>query len=228
MTAAVPSDSNLAAEAIRALSRLRGERIIHGAGVAMSARLTLTQPLGLLQPGEHFCVLRLSRSLGMKHLDIHGWALKLPHAPKGVQDLLLDTVAGTGKVRRHVLWPRRGPLSGPVSSITHCRIGGRKVTILAVPAARQKHTLETMKHAVAMKKARWHLLAPHPVGVVEGIEVLGDGKWLEFDPTHDGAGIQPVGLIERIRHGTYTASRQVEDDVDVPGPRSKSSTVQHS
>src|SRR4051795_5757389 len=133
-----------AAAVFAGASYARGKRSLHSDGRSFEAVMTIVpvRPFGarlLDQPDEHRCVVRLSRAVGLpEHVrDILGLAVRvLDVEGQTRQDLLFSTVAGEGRVGRHVLAPARSFTEQPLSTLLPYRTTDARVTLLACGGGR--------------------------------------------------------------------------------------------
>jgi hypothetical protein len=215
-----PSPATLAAELFRALSRWRGRRAFHPFGVGFEAELERIDG-GAIMPSEleGEAIVRLSRSLGAPEWlpDPCGLALRVPdiYGAGRHQDLLLVS-SGRAPLARHLPLPSRGFCDRPYSSILPYRLAGETVVVLARPIRRwapgpllaelRERDRAELEFELAIARAR---------GVPRSVARLRLGRRLpaaeterlDFDPCNSGGGMEPVGLLNRLRGPSYSASR---------------------
>src|SRR3954451_23450246 len=134
------------------LSAARRSRIFHPVGVAFEATLTIDKgaaPIGLLTPGEHRAVVRLSRGVGLPEPlpDVLGIAVKLPDVDGygGDQDLLLVT-SGQRPVMRQLLLPARSFTGQTYSTVLVFRVGTERVLFgLEAVDVDRPHSLDELR-----------------------------------------------------------------------------------
>jgi hypothetical protein len=179
-----------------ALSAVRRKRIFHPKGEAF--RATVDAPgLPRLNSGDGGGVVRFSRGVGLPDAlpDILGIALRT-----NGQDLLMVT-SGSRPIARHLILPTLGWSSLPYSTILAYRLDDRTLMFGArVDDDRRRLTL-----LMAEPRGGWEEIGTATVG-----ERLPDeeGEALRFDPWHCGAGIEPVGPLNRLRRGAYPGSQE--------------------
>jgi len=209
-----------------AASYARRKRSLHPDGAAFEAFLSIDppRPIGarlLDRPDESRCVVRLSRAVGLPERvrDILGLAIRVLDAGgRTRQDLLFSTVAGDGRLGRHVLAPAGSFAEQPLSTILPYRTAGARVTLLARgagPPPAAVRTLESAAEAFAAGELRFVVL------VTDGRHVTGFGhlcggprlpaeesEALRFNPYHAEADLQPTGLLNAARRRAYAASQR--------------------
>jgi hypothetical protein len=215
-----PSPATLAAELFRALSRWRGRRAFHPFGVGFKAELQQIDG-GVVLPGEleGETIVRLSRSLGAPEWlpDPCGLALRVPDAygPGRHQDLLLAS-SGQAPLARHLLLPSRGFCDRPYSSILPYRLAGRTVVVLARPTRRRAPgPLLAELRERDRAELEFELAIARPRGAPRSVARLQLGRRLpaavterlDFDPCNSGGGLEPVGLLNKLRGPSYSASQ---------------------
>jgi hypothetical protein len=214
-----PASATLAATLFRALSRWRGRRAFHPFGVGFEAELR--QVGDAILPGEleGDAIVRLSRSLGAPEWlpDPCGLAMRVPDAygPGRHQDLLLAS-SGEAPLARHLLLPSRGFCDRPYSSILPYRLAGQMVVVLARPGRRlepgpllaelRERDRGELEFELAIARLRG---APRSVARLRLGRRLpgGETEHLGFDPCNSGGGLEPAGLLNRLRGPSYSASQ---------------------
>jgi hypothetical protein len=207
------------AGAVRALSLVRGERVLHARGLALRGRLTVpggaaTGATLFDRPGTYDVVLRLSRSLGLpvRAPDILGFALRVVDAYGAgrPQDLLLDSTL-TAPVLRRLPVPALGVLGATYCSLLPYDTPTQRLLIGARGAAGSPRVSDL---ASLPRPSSFDLLVatPHgpwqPVGVVRVEDDLPapDGRRLRFAPGHTGGGLREAGPFQGWRRASYPAS----------------------
>lgn len=199
------------ATTFRALSRVRGARIFHPDGTAYTARWVVDDrgdlpAIPLFQRGADLdAIVRLSRGAGLPHAlpDVLGLAVRV--VPLS-QDLLLVTTPGGGPVLRRLLLPAWRFGGKWLSSLVSFDAAGHR---LVVGGRADAHDPTRVRVAVAPPLGAWQPVAT----LLLGDELPDDVQHeLRFDPWHDGGGLRPVGLLNRVRARAYPASQQGRPD----------------
>ena len=197
-----------------ALTRLRGKRFFHPDGTAYESLLridpdgpSLARGTVLGREGEYAAVVRLSRGAGapLPLPDIHGVAVKVRQAEGGAgadQDLLLVT-SGTLPLLRHALVPTFG-FDGHFSSIVPFRAGKDVVLVGARVVDEIGERPSEFEVVVAEPFGPWL-----PVGrLLLGRRLADDvAEGLRYSPWHAGGGLEPLGLLNRLRRSAYRSSQ---------------------
>jgi len=213
-----------AAAALGAASFLRQRRIFHPDGVALEATLTISPERRsgsrlLDDPGEHACIVRLSRGIGLPETspDVMGVAIRV--RTEGVeQDLLFASVAGDGPVGHHVLAPAATFASRPLSTVLPYRTSTSLLTLLLKvpePDARGLSTLDASAQAFGRGSLTFELQAEvrgdgrSSVGRLTGRRLLRkeaaeDLRYNPFNAAHD---LQPAGGFNAMRRRAYRSSQ---------------------
>lgn len=211
----------------RVASSLRRKRVFHPDGVVLRGDLVVlgdgVAGTELFAPGRRSpALVRLSRGIGLPESwpDVLGLAVKVPDAygPNADQDFLLVSTASPGPLRR-VLAPAASIDARPYSSLLPVEIGGARAVVGATVDVEgdASRTLPDAVVAAGDRRLRITLLVGDLLGrrwrEVASIacnDVLPgpDGARLAFDPWNSGGGIQPVGLLNRVRRSAYAASRR--------------------
>lgn len=205
---------------VRAASLVRGERVIHAKGTTLSGRLLvpggadLGVPL-LDEPGQHACLVRMSRSLGLPDRlpDILGVALRVcdAHGEGRHQDLLLDSTHSWPLARRLPL-PMYDVLGTLFSSLTPYELGGRRwlLGLLPDPAAPPTRRLGELPGRADGTRLRLAVASAHgawrEVAVLELGRAVEEGRSVRFSPDVTGGGIRPAGWLQDLRRSAYRAS----------------------
>ncbi len=211
--------------AVRLLSRVRGERVIHSRGHTLSARLVVPGGAGTGAPlldeaGTYDALLRLSRSVGLPAAlpDVLGLALRVldAHGPDAHQDLLLDS-APARPVLRRVPWPGRDFAGATYCSLlpydvagTHLLLGAR--TAAGTPVLRAPDDAGaglSLVLLVATPHGPWQEVATM---TVTGVLPAPQGRQLRFSPGTTGGGIRPAGPFQSWRERSYPASHVAPDE----------------
>ena len=199
-----------------ALSAARRARIFHPVGTAYTATLTIDggdHPLGALV-GRHDAVVRLSRGAGMPERlpDVLGLAVKVlnAHGAGGHQDFLLVT-SGEGFPARHLLMPAHSEDERPYSSVLPYR--NARGDRFLVGARRDVADSNRFVLAAASVTGPW--LAIGAVELADGLDEE-QAQRLRFSPWNTGGGIEPTGVLNRLRRGAYAGSQRARPDTRVP------------
>jgi hypothetical protein len=209
----------------RSLSALRRKRIVHPAGVAFEATLTATaaEPTGsslLDSEAPRTALVRLSRSLGLPErlADPCGLGIRVPDAygPGRHQDILLVT-SGSRAVARHLILPARGFAARSYSSLLPYRLAGRLKLFGAICELDGDGPRLADLTAVSESDLVFSLRLANPRGAWQTVGRLELGKQfpdaeaehLRLDPAcHFGGGLEPVGLLNRLRLPAYRGSQR--------------------
>ena len=199
------------------LSKLRGRRAMHPVGLVTTAALSVA-PGGRLPDAWRALdgatgIVRFSKSLGTpQHVpDVLGIALRF-----GGQDLLLASALGAAPGLQHLLVPAAGFDRTLFSSLLPHRVG----TTTAVLQARLTRRLPRAEgYLEAVAAAGMFTIDLAAVGLLGGRQDLGtltigdvvtgdEAARVRFDPWRTGAGLRPVGPLQRMRSAAYAASRR--------------------
>ncbi|HWH31851.1 MAG TPA: hypothetical protein VNU01_04200 [Egibacteraceae bacterium] len=208
------------AGAFGGLSWLRHARVFHPRGVAFRGTLRRTGldpgtgSAFLDEPGEQLALVRFSKGAGLPDPlpDVLGIAVRALDAdgPGRHRDLLFASSAAP-PVLRHLLVPARRLASRPCSSVLpYATPAG---TVMLAAAAEDGPSVDRMAAGAAPAAVRllaatttgpwrtWAVLLPeHRLSAAEHAE-------LAFDPWNAGVDLRPSGLLNRLRHPAYAASR---------------------
>ena len=219
------------AAGFRQLSRLRGTRSLHPAGLAYRARLEITAQPGrwpevpLLTSGAVWpALVRFSRAAGLPDPlpDGMGVGVKLPGAGGdrvAVQDLLVTSSSARPLLRR-VLRPATGFLGPSFSSLASFRFGARRLVYglrpLGQPGTGAGRGALGELRAAAAEGLRYELWVAGTTGPAEPVGVLSieeplpaeQAAALRFNPWDTGPGIEPVGWLNELRRPSYAASQE--------------------
>jgi hypothetical protein len=199
------------ASTFRTLSRVRGARIFHPDGTAYAARWVVDQraevpAIPLFERGADLdAIVRLSRGVGLPHAlpDVLGLAVRI--VPLS-QDVLLVTTPGAAPILRRVLFPSWRYAGKWLSSLVSFDAAGRR---LVVGAHVDAHDPTRVRVAIAPPLGAWQPVAT----LLLGDELPDDVQHaLRFDPWHDGGGLRPVGVLNRLRARAYPASQEGRPD----------------
>jgi hypothetical protein len=219
MTPRIPSSP---ADAAAALSRLRGRRILHPHGVGLRGELTPVggRLVGTALGAPTSVTARLSRSVGLPEPlpEPLGLAFRVADAfgPGRHQDLLL-TSCGPPPFAHRLLVPASRFSRRAYSSVLPYRLHGERVILEAEPAAgevpgptlaelRGGHQLP-LSYVLTVRTSAHHAEAAARLRLDERIDP-DEAEALAFDPLNTGAGLELVGMINRLRGPTYRASQE--------------------
>jgi hypothetical protein len=195
-----------------ALSAARRKRIFHPRGDAFTATVLIDpgdHPLHVLA-GTHDAVVRRSRGVGLPAPvpDVHGLAIKLlnAHGAGAHHDLLLVSSAAPMGAR-HVLVPVVEWVGEPTYS-SLLRNRNAQGERFLVGAWRDGDADGRYVLATATLASAWQT-----IGTVTLVEQLDDAaaEQLRFSPWHTGGGIEPSGLLNRLRLGAYAGSQDARE-----------------
>lgn len=196
---------------IGAAGRLRRGKPLHPRGSVHEAALTVwgaerpwQVPL-LDEPGEHRCVVRVSRAAGLPPPlpDAHGLAVRLEE-PTGTVDLLVSTT-GVGPLTRFVLLPRRTERR-PMTTLLPVRTPTGPLLLRLTPVA-PTATTRTWLLGAARGRGPWEPLG-RLVASAEPVQPDPDPP-LRFDPVrHLPAGVTQYPWVRLVRDPAYVRSRQ--------------------
>ena len=199
------------------LSRLRGRRAMHPTGVLLSAVLSVPDDARLPEAWRALDgtqgIARLSKAIGLpgRVPDVLGIALRF-----GSQDLLLATVLARAPVLQHMLAPAAAFNRATFSSLLAHRAGSGigiirgRVHGQLPPAAGQLDAISLAQGLTLTLEVAGLAGGARPVGSVLLGHVLEDAPApsVRFDPWRAGAGLGPVGPVQRLRAAAYAASRR--------------------
>ena len=213
----------------RAMSRVRRAKAAHPTGSVFDAMLRVeggahVPPAAALlaTPAEHQAVVRFSRSLGLPRPlpDLFGIALRLPgvHGPDRHQDFLMVTSIDA-PVLHHIFVPVLDAQQAPYSSLLPYRAGGKRFVVGVQPVPDSPRppgaTIEEkLGRAAATGLLRFKLSIAElggrfaPVGDLRvGRRLPDEHNRMHFNPWNTGAGLEPAGVLNRLRAYAYPASQ---------------------
>jgi hypothetical protein len=195
---------------LAALAAARRTKAVHPRGVVREATLRISgapaAPAGselLSTPAEHRALVRFSRSIGLPQPlpDLLGMAIRVVDAYGAGrhQDLLLITTIDA-PVLHHLFVPATDVRRRPYTSSLPYSAGGERLLVGAVPDG------EAFALSVAPLSGRFA-----PVGRLELGATLPDGaNALRFNvQEHTGGGLEPSGVLNRMRGIAYPMSQWV-------------------
>jgi len=235
---AAPAPGRLAADAagvaigtvLAGVGYLRRAKPVHPHGVTYRARLSVPGATAapaastlLGTPGEHDAIVRFSRSLGLPRPlpDLLGISIRVidAYGRDRHQDLLLVT-CGRRPVLHHVFLPARDVQQRPYSSAIPYVAGDRRFVVGALPDAGAPQppgadAFGRLARAAATGRLTFGLAVaavPGPFARVATIHVLDPLpdtlEGLRFSPFNSGGGLQPSGLLNRMRRTAYPLSQR--------------------
>lgn len=193
--------------AVRAASKVRGERVLHPRGRTFRGRLAVPGGTSYGAPllddaGSYDVLVRLSRAAGLPSRlpDVHGVAVRVLdcYGPGQHQDWLTDSTSSLPLLRRIPLPALRPAMYG---SLLPYDIGGRRHLLGSRWVGPELALL------VATARGAWA-----EVGRVTLGEPVEDGRRIRFDPWTTGGGITPTGMLQELRRGAYPASHVAPDE----------------
>ncbi len=211
----------------RALSAARGSRIFHPQGFCCGGTWTIEQRTRLsgdapaLQPGARFDVeARVSRGAGLPEAigDIYGIAVRVRDAggPGRDQDVLANASLDLPLVH-HVFLPAPHWYAQAYSTCLPYDAGAGQVVLGWLPPAGRTvgPGLDAMRGEVRGGHATFGIgIARAPLGRFTRVGTLRLDRLLpatdlSFDPVaHTGGGLEPTGLLNRLRGPAYRASQR--------------------
>ena len=203
------------------LARKKGDRVFHAEGQAFHG--SIRSPDGTVKP----VIVRLSRGGAGKSgkPDILGVAVKVQEPGGGSQDFLLVTARGSRGIKAR-LPARRGSFAGQsVSSLTSFRSGSVRgpvtaempdslLTSLDVASRGQssgQQTFELQLNNSAVSRLtrggpRQQSLGQVTIDLSRPLSARQNAE-LEMTPFNTAGGVEPVGLVNRLRRSAYHGSQ---------------------
>jgi hypothetical protein len=220
------------------LAALRGGKAVHPHGAVHEAELVvpaLDGPLATTQlfgtPGRRTALVRFSRSLGLPRPlpDLLGMSLRVSDAYGAGrhQDFLLVTSVDA-PVLHHVFVPAGDVQQRPYSSSLRYGTGGDTFLVGALPRSDSPRPdggdeLERLAAAAATGALAFDLaVAPvsgrfRPVAELRvGARLPPEADALRFNPWNTGGGLEPVGLLNRLRDYAYPLSQRAWSGLTSP------------
>ena len=203
--AADPTDTlaHVVAGAFRTASKLRGKRILHPIGHAVTGRVTVsgTASTGaqlLDRSGTYDAQVRLSRAAGLPAPLPDGFGLAVrvldAYGTGQHQDLLLTSTLAPPKLRRFPLPFFRPSFYG---SLLPYDVAGKQLLL----GARQHGDRVELHYATT--DGPWKQWGELTLGAP-----LDDDRKIPFNVWTTGGGLEPAGLLMRLRREAYPASRE--------------------
>jgi hypothetical protein len=216
------------------LARAFDARPLHPRGVAFAAEIVVEQPRLrgarlFARPGRRPALVRFSRGFGLPRPapDLVAMAIKVPDAngPGRDQDLLL-AAAGERPVLRHLFAWGGTHLERSYSTVLPFRVGARTMLLGAAPLTSGEADLDDLPALAARGELAFALRAATPLGAWHDIARLEVGsrlseaeeEALDFNSSRSGGGIEPVGLVNRVRDAAYSAAAHERGALASPQP----------
>lgn len=212
------------------LAAVRRGKAVHPHGLVFEAKLVIgSVPPGLERadlfatPGQRAAIVRFSRSVGVPRPlpDLLGMSVRVldAYGAGRHQDFLMVTSVDA-PVAHHVFLPARDAQQRPYSSSLPYRVGDRTLLVGALPRPdsprpQDGNELERLVSAAATQRLVFDLAVAEVWGRFEPVAELRVGAplppeadALRFNPWHTGGGIEPTGLINRLRDYAYPLSQR--------------------
>jgi hypothetical protein len=217
------------AAALAAVAAARGGKAVHPHGVVYEARLLIDGAPGaalgselLDTPAAHMAIMRFSRSLGLPRPlpDLLGVSLRVidAYGPDRHQDVLMVSSVDR-PVLHHGFVPASDVQQRPYSSSLPYRAGKQKYVLGVMPDPASPRPaggdeFDRLGRAAASGRLLFGLgIAPvngrfKKIGTLHVHERLPhELDALRFSPFNCGGGLQPVGLLNRLRDYAYPLSQ---------------------
>jgi hypothetical protein len=212
------------------VSAVRRGKAVHPHGAVYEAELVMQAHRGALSrtelfgtPGPRRALVRFSRSLGLPRPlpDLLGMSLRVPDA-YGVgrdQDFLMVTSIDA-PLLHHLFVPARDVQQRPYSSSLPYRVGDRTFLVGALPRPESPRVeggdeLERLAAAAATGALVFDLAVGEVWGRFRPVAELRVGDplppetdALRFNPWNAGGGLEPTGLLNRLRDYAYPLSQR--------------------
>lgn len=206
------------------LARTFGTRPLHPEGWAFAAEFVVDEPRVrgarlLATRKRRPAVVRFSRGFGLPQPtpDLMSMAIKVPDAygPGRDHDILM-AAAGERPVLRHLFAWGGDHLTRTYSSIFLFRVGEQQVLFGAAPRHAAADDLRVAAARgglefdvrIATPSGPWRTVARLEIGDELSEE---ETEGLAFNSSRTGAGIAPVGVVNRIRDAAYDAAAHGRD-----------------
>jgi len=212
------------------LAAVRGGKAVHPHGAVHEGELVVPAPSGPLAatelfgtPGRKPSLIRFSRSLGFPRPlpDLLGMSLRVldAYGPGRHQDVLLVTSVDAA-VLHHVFVPAGDVQQRPYSSSLPYRVGEEMFIVGALPRPDSPRPgggdeLERLAAAAATGALAFDLAVAPVWGRFRPVAELRVGRRLpavtdalRFNPWNTGGGLEPVGVLNRLRDYAYPLSQR--------------------
>lgn len=213
-----------------AAAGLRRGKAVHPMGAVHRAELVTWGDPGpasgaelLEQAGSRSALVRFSRSLGLPRPlpDLLGMSVRVldAYGPGWHQDLLMVTSIDAPVLHRLFL-PASDVQHRPYSSSLPYRAGAERFVVGALPLPGSPRPdgcdeLERLDRAAATGRLAFHLAAAprwgrfHPLAELRiGTRLADAADALRFNPWNTGGGLEPVGILNRLRDYAYPISQR--------------------
>ena len=218
--------------ALAGLAAARRGKAVHPHGAVYEAELVVgagrpahglgeTELFG--RPGSRRALVRFSRSLGLPRPlpDLLGMSVRVPdvYGPGRHQDFMLVTTVDA-PVLHHVFVPAGDVQQRPYTSSLPYRAGDRTLIVGALPRPDSPRVgdgdeLERLAAAAATGELVFDLAVAavwgrfRPVAELRvGDPLPPEADALRFNPFHSGGGLEPVGVLNRLRDYAYPLSQR--------------------
>jgi hypothetical protein len=228
--AAVEAAGYAAGAVLAGVAAIRRGKAVHPHGIVFAAELVVLRvPAGLeraelfAKPGRRPAIVRFSRSLGLPRPlpDLLGMAVRVPDAYGEArhQDFLMVTSVDA-PVAHHAFVPARDAQQRPYSSSLPYRVDHRRLLVGALPREdsprpQNGNELERLIAAAATGRRVFDLATAQIwgrfVSVAElhvGDQLPAEADALRFNPYNSGGGLEPAGVLNRLRDYAYPLSQQ--------------------
>jgi len=214
---------------LAAVAAARGGKAVHPSGVVYGARLVVdgaedaprgSQLLG--RAAEHRALMRFSRSLGLPRPvpDLLGVSLRVldAYGPARHQDFMLVSSVDR-PVLHHIFVPARDTQQRPYSSSLPYRAGDETFLIGLLPDADSPRPpgddeFDRLQRAADTGRLTFGLAVAAGGGRFRRVGTLHVARRLpqsadalRFSPFHCGGGLEPVGVLNRLRDYAYPLSQ---------------------
>lgn len=216
--------------ALATLAGIRRGKAVHPHGAVYEAELVVPGYRGAVghsellgTPGRRPALVRFSRSIGLPRplLDLLGMAVRVPNAYGSGrhQDFLLVSSVDA-PVAHHLFVPASDVQQRPYSSSLPYRMGDRTLIVGALPRPESPrfhggNELERLAAAAATGRLAFDLAVAEVLGRFRPVAKLQVGKplppeadALRFNPWNTGGGLQPIGVLNRLRDYAYPLSQR--------------------
>lgn len=218
------------AAVLAAVAAVRGGKAVHPDGVVYRARLVIDGALGaprasqlLATPAEHGALMRFSRSLGMPRPipDLLGVSLRVldAYGTGAHQDFMLVSSIDR-PVLHHVFVPSADTQQRPYSTSLPYSAGDETFIVGVVPdpeapRPRGDDEFDRLARAAATGRLTFGLATASVGGRFRRVGTLHVGERmphsvdaLRFNPFNSGGGMQPSGVLNRLRDYAYPLSQR--------------------
>ncbi len=228
--AAVEAAGYAVGAVLAGMAAVRRGKAVHPHGIVFAAELVVGRvPPGLERaelfatPGRRPALVRFSRSVGVPRPlpDLLGMAIRVPDAYGSArhQDFLMVTSVDA-PVAHHVFLPARDAQQRPYSSSLPYRVGHRRLLVGALPRddsprPQDGNELDRLIAAAATGRLVFDLAMAEMWGRFASVAELHVGAplppeadALRFNPYNSGGGLEPAGVLNRLRDYAYPLSQR--------------------